>query len=256
MRMRWEGFRRVRRQVCRRISSRLRELEIPDLDSYRDRLRRDHGEWVVLDTCCRVTISRFWRDRVVFEILGREVLPRLAVAALDHGRPALRVWSAGCASGEEPYSLLLLWMFELKSRFPQLDLEIEATDTDLHLLERARTGCYPAGSLRELPADWRVGIFEEKDKLFCLRRDLVSAVEFRSGDIRHTAPRATFDLVLCRNLAFTYYEEGLQVEVLRRIHSVLRRSGVLVVGSHETLPDCESSFEAEDGAPALYRRVG
>src|SRR5687767_6728995 len=103
VRMRWEGFRRVRRQVCRRIERRRRELGLDGLPAYRLYLEQHPDEWPVLDSLCRVTISRFYRDRGVFAFLEGEVLPAVAQGAVRDGRQALEAWSAGCASGEEPY---------------------------------------------------------------------------------------------------------------------------------------------------------
>jgi chemotaxis protein methyltransferase CheR len=97
--LRWQGFRKVRRQVCRRISRRLAELGLADAAAYRAYLEAQPQEWAVLGGLCRVTISRFWRDQAVFEVLCDTVLPAL-------GAP-VSAWSAGCASGEEPYSLVL-----------------------------------------------------------------------------------------------------------------------------------------------------
>src|SRR5438477_9810042 len=108
LRMRWDGFRKVRRQVCRRIERRSRELGLTDLAAYRDYLERRPDEWARLDALCRVTISRFYRDRETFAALEQEVLPALA-----RGGAEIEVWSAGCASGEEPYTLALLWKLEL-----------------------------------------------------------------------------------------------------------------------------------------------
>src|SRR5688572_21033252 len=109
--LRWEGFRRVRAQVCKRIAERMRERGLADLVEYRALLEREPAEWTVLDDLCRVTISRFWRDRAVWDALHESVLPALVAAVVCRGSSSLRAWCAGCASGEEPYSLLLLWRF-------------------------------------------------------------------------------------------------------------------------------------------------
>ncbi|MFP3941442.1 MAG: CheR family methyltransferase, partial [Thermoanaerobaculia bacterium] len=102
--MRWSGFRKVRRQVCRRITRRMGELGLRSLREYRERLEAEPGEWRELDRLCRVTISRFWRDRGTFRTLEETVLPALAGAALETGNATLEAWSCGCASGEEAYT--------------------------------------------------------------------------------------------------------------------------------------------------------
>ncbi len=187
----WPGFRRVRRQVCRRIGRRAQDLKLPDLFAYRAYLEAHREEWALLDSFCRIPISRLLRDRIVFDRLGTQVLPELAAAATARGERTLRFWSAGCASGEEPYSLKILWTLELASRFPNLSLAVIATDIDEGLLERARAARYRASSLRELPGAWVEKAFARSDGLFELRPEFRAGVEFlQSGRPRRDAARA------------------------------------------------------------------
>ncbi len=146
MGLRWAGLRRVRRQVCKRIGRRLGALGIRDIAAYRAYLEQHPDEWRVLDGLCLIPISRFFRGREAFAYLGRTVLPELARAAAARGETRLRCWSAGCASGEEPYSLTLAWALAAAPISPKLDLEIVATDADPHLIGRARAARYGAGS--------------------------------------------------------------------------------------------------------------
>jgi chemotaxis protein methyltransferase CheR len=236
LRLRWPGFRRVRRQLCRRIARRMRALDVRDAAAYRALLEAHPAEWEWLDASCRIPISRFFRDTSFFAALETEVLPALATAARAGGRRTLRAWSAGCASGEEPYSLAILWEGTLAARFAELRLEIVATDADPHLLARARRGCFSASSLREVPRDAIPRAFERRDGLCCIRPELRDAVTFRRQDIRRVLPEGPFDLVLCRNLAFTYFEPALQEEVLARILARMRAGGALAIGLHESLP--------------------
>ena len=96
--LRWSGFRKVNRQVCKRLKRRMNDLRVADLATYRTRLEADPAEWGVLDECCHITISRFFREKRVFEVLRARVLPHIAERAQREGRAA-RMWSAGCASG-------------------------------------------------------------------------------------------------------------------------------------------------------------
>jgi chemotaxis protein methyltransferase CheR len=157
--MRWPGFRKVRGQLCKRLSRRLKELRLRDTPSYRRYLEAHPEEWAVLDKLCTVTISRFYRDKAVFDYLRLEVLPDLAERALAEGEGELVLWSAGCASGEEPYTLSLIVKLSLASRMqairPGFPYRIIASDGDDYLLGRARRGCYPASSLKDLPVVWR-----------------------------------------------------------------------------------------------------
>lgn len=240
LRMRWEGFRKVRRQVCRRVERRRRELGLDGLGAYRAHLEENPDEWAVLDSLCRVTISRFYRDRGVFAFLERKLLPTIADAALEAGRHRLDVWSAGCASGEEPYTLALVWEIALAPRFPGLRLNVLATDADEAMLARGRRGCYGTSSVKELPEDWRRRAFSPRDGLVCLRDEIKRPVTFVQHDVRvGPPPGGPFDLVLCRNLAFTYFELELQRALSGRIVEMLRPGGALVVGAHEAPPETE-----------------
>ena len=250
--LRWAGFRRPRRQVCRRIERRYRELGLPDLRAYRDRLAVDPAEWDRLESLCRVTISRFFRDREVMRVLERQVLPELARLPGAAGRGEVAVWSAGCGAGEEPYSLAIIG--RLAPSLRGVRLRILGTDTDAHQLGRARRAVYRASSLRDVPPAWLEAAFEAVgDDSWRLRRTYRRGIELALGDLRREAPAGPFHLVLCRNLAFTYMAERPQREVLGRIRQRLVPGGALVLGAHERLPGSSAGFAA--WRRAVWRRA-
>jgi chemotaxis protein methyltransferase CheR len=248
----WPGYRKVRRLVCRRLARRLRELRLPDLDAYRRHLAGRPEEWPSLDALCGIPVSRFYRDRGVFDALERSVLPALATAAPP--RPRLQVWSAGCASGEEPYTVAILWTVRLEPRFPQLGVHIVATDLDERVLARARAGRYARSSLKELPTELLAAGFEPADGDWQVR-DRFRHVEFRRQDLREATPDGPFDLVLCRNAVLTYYAPAVRLAVMRRIADRLRPGGGLVIGIHESLPGGLTGFAPWPGARGIHRRV-
>jgi len=241
LRMRWPGFRKVRRQVCKRIGRRMTELDLTDPLQYRAYLEEHPLEWKTLDGFCRITISRFFRDREVCHSLRDVVLPTLAKRALAEGRSEIRCWSAGCGSGEEPYTLSLLWRLpsdtSLSGRFPQISFRVTASDSEPAVLERARAAVYERGTVKELPPSWIPLAFDESDAGLSLRSDFREGVRFSELDIRQESPKGPFDLILCRNLVFTYFEEGLQREILRRLVDLLQAGGCLVMGAHERAPE-------------------
>lgn len=246
--LRWAGYRKVRRRVCKRVARRLRALGLADAGAYRERLEADPAEWRALAALCPIPISRFYRDREVFDSLGARVLPALA-----RGARRLECWSAGCASGEEPYSLALLWRRRLAARHPGVAFRVLGTDIDARLLERARAACYGAGSLVDLPAGWRRQAFEPRGRLWCLREEFRADVQLAQQDLRAAVPRRAFDLVLCRNLAFTYFDAEAARRALERIAGRLRPGGALVIGVHEHLPAPAAGFEPWPGCRATYR---
>lgn len=254
MGLRWQGYRNVRGQVCKRLRRRVAALGLADLAAYRARLDVDAGEWEALRGLCGVTISRFYRDRGVWEGLRDEVLPALAERALHARESALRCWSLGCASGEEPYTLAIVWELALASRYPALGLRVLATDANERVLARAALARYELGSVRELPAGFREAAFEREGDTLSLRQRFRSDVELRRQDVRRDAPGETFRLVLCRNLVFTYFDEAEQARALERVVQRLAPGGALVLGRHEQLPACDA-LEPWRPALGIYRRA-
>lgn len=236
LRMRWPGFRKVRRQVCKRIDRRLRELRLANLSAYRDYLNHQSREWLVLDGLCRISISRFYRDRRVFDLIRNEALPQLAAAAKARGDSNIRGWSAGCASGEEVYTLKMVWEFDVQQRFPGISLQIVATDADPQMLRRAQCGCYTPSSVKDVPEEWMQLAFSISGEELQVGDLLRGGIEILRQDIRREQPAGPFDLVCCRHLVFTYFDEKLQEEVLARMMAQLRPDGILVIGKQEQLP--------------------
>lgn len=252
LQMRWGGFRKVHNQVCKRIYRRMEELELEDYRAYREYLEDHEEEWEELDKRCIITISRFYRDWAVFDELKDRLLPESAERASSEGRP-LRCWSAGCASGEEPYTLSLIFHFVLEEQFPELEWEIVATDLDGHMLKRARRACYTESSFKNLPDHWVEKAFEKKNAEYCLRKPYKENVELLQQDIREEQPEGPFDVILCRYLVGTYYEKYLQIELYRQLAGLLAPGGLLVLGSHEEAPGEVETLDLFDKGKQLYR---
>ena len=233
--LRWPGFRKVRGQVCKRLGRRLAELQLADLNTYRMYLENNHAEWQFLDTLCRITISRFFRDRGTFEALQTLVLPELAGNLHRRKEENLTCWCIGAASGEEPYSVSLLWSLSGLASY-NLDCKILATEVDLRMINRALEGCYSGSSIRELPEEVRMQAFTPKKGLFCLKDKFKNRVQFLQQDIRYDLPNSSFDIIFCRNLVFTYFSDDLQVKLTSRILQRLKPGGAIILGAHEKLP--------------------
>lgn len=254
LQMRWAGFRKVRKQVCKRLTHRLAELGLADIEAYQQHLTRQPDEWHRLDSICRVVVTRYYRDKRVFAELADKVFPQLATTARDSGREVLRAWNIGSASGEEAYTLAILWHQMLALRFPELQLHILGTEIDSHLLDRSHQACYPPGTIKNLPQELRSAAFSQTDGNYCLKPQFRTMVEFRQQDIRTTLPDEMFDLILCRNLVFTYFDLPLQQTILNRMLMRLRPGGWLVVGVHESIPEGASGLDVISERLGLYQR--
>jgi chemotaxis protein methyltransferase CheR len=228
------------------------ELGLEGYSAYRQRLESEPDEWRVLDECCHITISRFYRDRDVFEQLRRSILPDIARRATIQRRPA-RIWSAGCASGEEPYTLKILWDLEVVPSCPGAAVEIIATDVDRTMLKRAQVGCYEQQSLHDLPPHIASEAFDRSENLFCVRAQYRKDITFLLQDLRIEMPAGLFDLVLNRYVAFTYFAPPLQRQVLRKTLERLRPHGYLVIGKHEQLPEDLPQLPPIEGTGQIFQ---
>jgi chemotaxis protein methyltransferase CheR len=252
--LRWPGFRKVRRQIYKRLDQRLKVLHLADLAAYRARLDAHASEWDELDALCRISISRFYRDKWVFQYLERDVLPAVARLALRRGNGTLACWSLGCAAGEEPYTIAILWRLRIAPHCPQLRCRILATDADGEAIRRAERGCYQASSLKDLPPDWMAEALTHAPEGFRVKPEYRALVSFQQQDVRTALPQDHFHIVLCRNVAFTYFDEETQRQTLERIRNRLWPGGALVIGSTELLPDETRGFEPWDARWRVHRR--
>jgi chemotaxis protein methyltransferase CheR len=188
----------------------------------------------------------------VFQFIERVVLVKLSEAVLARGDRELRCWSIGCASGEEPYTLAILWDWGVGRQFPQLSIRILATDADRNMVARAEEGCYSVSSLRELPRPWKDLALNRRGDGYCISSSVRDKVSFLVQDIRRDTPEGRFDFILLRNVAFTYFDQPLQRDILLRVKEKLVPGGALVVGEHESLP-VSSGFTGWPGGPGVYQ---
>lgn len=227
------------------------DIGVTDLAGYRALLKTDPVEWRALDECCHITISRFFRDMHVFEVLRRSVLPDIAARAKREQRDA-QIWSAGCASGEEVYTLKTLWDLEIASACPDIAVSLTATDIDATMLARALGACF---ELRELPRHLVAQAFDRAGDLYCVKPPHREGINFLHQDLRTHAPTHCFDLILCRYVAFTYFSLPLQKQVLGRIVDRLLPMGYLAIGTHEKLPSDGPRLRRLTDTPQLFQKA-
>jgi len=228
--LQWRRF--ERKGIRRRVERRVVELGLPSFEAYSLRIQKDPEEQKHLAQILTVTISRFFRDREVFEKIEASLIPVI----LKKDRGVLRVWSIGCAGGEEPYSLALLWQERFAGYHPGLQLSVLATDIDEGLLQRAHDGRYKSSSVKEIPGDILARFFRYDSGFYVLDKYIRERVEFKKHDVINEQPFSEMDLVLCRNLAFTYFSKQYQLDVLKKIASSLNEQCFLVIGENESLP--------------------
>jgi len=228
--LQWRPFHR--KGIKRKVERRVAEIGLSGLEEYLRKVKKDSEEHLLLSKILTVTISRFFREREVFDTLGKSIVPGL----LKEDIRALRVWCIGCASGEEPCSLALLWKETFEQIWPQVHLSILATDIGENLLERAKEGTYKQSSLKEVPEGTVKKFFKKEGEFYILDPTIRESIEFKKHDILYEEPFLGMDIVFCRNVAFTYFSKESQIEVLRKMVTSLKEKRYLVIGKDENLP--------------------
>lgn len=218
------------RCLKRRIASRIRGRGCASAASYLELLAADPGELDALVRTLTIHVSQFFRNPTTFKILQRRVLPHLFRRASLQGRGA-RLFSFGCSTGEETYSLALA---ALSLPGAAEDFTVEGLDISPDVLEKARSGLYHPMRLKEVSALMLRNAFIAEAGLFRLKEDIRKRVRFSCRDLLDEAPFAPSDLILCRNMLI-YFSRSEQDRLLRRIADCLGPGGYLVLGRAESL---------------------
>jgi chemotaxis protein methyltransferase CheR len=231
----WEGYRKVRKGVKKRVSRHGQQLGFRRIDEFLSAMEKNPELRKQVEILMTVSVSRFFRDRALWQALEKHVLPEIIVKKDEK----VRVWSAGCACGEEAYSFKILWD-TMQRRFERLpELELWATDMNPLYLEKAREGIYSLSSLRELPPEWRVAYFSSRtESRFAVSDFLKESVLWKVHNLLTDVPPQTgFQIIFLRNDLLTYYKDEVKKPALGRIIESLIPEGFLIIGSHEKLPE-------------------
>ncbi len=252
----WAGYRRVRKGVKRRLARHMQDGGQHSVDDYLRWLETNPHAARTARELLTVSISRFYRDRPLWEALEQSLLPKLACRAAMEGAGAIRAWSAGCSCGEEAYSLRMAWD-RARKRFPAMPaIEVWATDMNPAVLERARLGIYGPSSIKGLPAAILQAYFKPDPAGFAIREELKQGIHWMRHDfIQETPPCAQFDLILLRNNLLTYFEMPVKTRVFSEIVARLSVAGLLIVGDREQLPSVPYPLERSSDHRCIYQRT-
>ena len=214
----------------RRIRKRMAEVSTHTYSEYLDKVHQDPHEIDILLNTILINVTEFFRDPQAWEALRGEVLPGM-LRALKSG-DTFRAWCAGCASGEEPYSLAILISDFLRDKLGDYDIKIYATDIDEEALTTARRGEYPAERLRRVRSEWRERYFTGS-ALVRISREQRRLVIFGRSNLMVDAPISHCQLIICRNLLI-YFDTATQKQILSRMHYALEPGGILFLGKAES----------------------
>lgn len=239
------------RCIRRRIAKRLRACEVVDIEAYLQLLERDRDELDTLLATISIHVSQFFRNPDTFQALEATVLPDLCRQARARGRRELTLWSVGCASGEEPYSLALL-VDEMA--VPDLDIRIIASDISAPVLALAGEALFDLVRLNEVPPAVLEKYFIAEGNRFRLIERIRDKVEFLRHNIMTAADYPAADLILCRNVLI-YFTRAEQDRILTRFAAALPDFGALIIGRSETLVGTvRQLYQSEFPVERIYRR--
>ncbi len=238
-----------RSTVGRRLRRRALLNGLQDLGEYAKLLGSDPGELEYLYADLLIGVTAFFRDKAAFSSLSTTVIPKLA-GQMSSNRQ-LRIWVAGCASGEEPYSIaILLSEYALENNLA-LNVKIFATDIHYGSLEKAGLGIYPAASLKEMPEALRDRYFEQEGEHYQVKTSLRRLIVFSRHSLIKDPPFNHLDLITCRNLLI-YLDEAAQRKVLAHFHFALVKGGVLFLGPSETTGSLQEEFDLIDSRWRIF----
>lgn len=237
--------------IERRLQRRMAAVGTGSLIDYQRYLDRHPEELQRLVATFLVKVTRFFRDPELFTYLREHVLPQLIAEARE--RRELRLWSAGCSTGEEAYTLAMIVAELLGDELEELPIRIFATDVATEAVEFARRGIYPEAAVADVPPELIERYFLRLDGTYEIRKPVRGLVVFGEHDLGHRAPFPRIDLVLCRNVLI-YFTPELQRRALQRFAFSLHPKGYLVLGKAESVSPLPAYFALEQPRLKIFRR--
>ena len=241
--------------VLRRIERRMQVTAQPTLPAYHKYLENHPHETRALLGDMLIGVTNFFRDRDAFEALEREILPQVVKGSSQDSKE-VRVWSAGCSTGEEAYTLAMLLTDQLQidEKGKDVRMQIFATDIDHRAISVARTGCYSEAIVTDVPPTRLRQYFVKENSHYRIRKEIRERVLFAQHSLLSDPPFSQIDLVVCRNLMI-YLDREVQREILEMFHFALRPGGFLFLGSSESADACTDLFAPVDKKNRIYRAL-
>lgn len=225
--------------ITRRIAKRLSLLNMGDLQQYKDYLRKNEQEAHIMGKEFLIGVTRFFRDQKAFDLLDKEIIP--AILKQKKEGDIVKVWTAGCSTGEEAYSIAMLFQKHLAHQKKELEVKIFATDIDKDAIDYAAKGMYPVSIEKDIPEDMLKSCFEEHGNKYRVLPSVRKMVVFAVHDLVRNAPYSKMDLISCRNVLI-YFSQILQKSIISKFHFSLNPHGYLFLGPSENLGEFENTF--------------
>ncbi|HET6609402.1 MAG TPA: chemotaxis protein CheB [Rhodopila sp.] len=241
----------LQRRIERRMA--MAAIETSDMNRYFELLQRDANELDLLAKDLLINVTSFFRDPKVFDLLVEKIIPDMVRDQTpDH---PIRIWIAGCSTGEETYSLAMLFLEQIALAKRNVKLQVFASDVDPDAIARAREGSYPKTIEADVSPARLARFFLREEDSYRVSPELRAVVVFTVQDVLADPPFSRIDLVSCRNLLI-YLGAEAQAKVLSLFHFALREGGLLILGNAETIGARDDRFATVSKAERIYRRTG
>jgi two-component system CheB/CheR fusion protein len=241
----------LERRIERRMG--MEGIDVRDMAHYLDILESAPHECDLLAKDLLINVTRFFRDPKVYDFLSEAIIPDL-ISGRSADQP-LRIWTAGCSTGEETYSLTILFLEQIATAGSNLKLQVFASDVDPDAIARAREGLYPQAIEADVSQARLSRFFSKDENGYRVLPELRAAVVFTVQDVLADPPFSRLDLVSCRNLLIYLLAEA-QDKVISLFHFALREGGVLLLGNSETPGHVDDRFEVVSRSARVYRHIG
>ncbi|MCW2237988.1 CheR family methyltransferase [Azospirillum canadense] len=246
--------------VYSRLARRLRELNLADFDAYCALLEGEDGgnEIGFLVNALTTNLTSFFRESHHFDYLAKTVVPDIRGRhGGESSHPRLRIWSAGCSSGQEPYTIAMVLAAAFGPELRRWDAKILATDIDTHMIETARRGVYPAEVAASIPGALRDRftrrLREDGEAKIAVDEELKRLITFKPLNLlEHWPMKGPFDAIFCRNVLI-YFDRAGRTQVIENFARLLEPGGCLFLGHSESLYGVSNRFRQT--GPTIYRRL-
>ncbi|MGY0714356.1 CheR family methyltransferase [Azospirillum argentinense] len=246
--------------VYSRLARRLRDLRLSDFDSYCALLESEEGanEVGFLVNALTTNLTSFFRESHHFDFLAKTAVPEMrARHAGESSHPRLRIWSAGCSSGQEPYTIAMVLASSFGPELRRWDAKILATDIDTHMVDTARRGVYPADLANSIPAPLRDRFTRRQreggEPMVAMEEELKRLITFKPLNLLERWPmKGPFDAIFCRNVLI-YFDRVGRTQVIGNFARMLEPGGYLFLGHSESLYGVSDRFRQT--GPTIYRRL-
>jgi len=241
--------------VVRRVTVRLNALGLQTYRQYEAYLDQHPEEYAKLLDTLTINVTQFFRDPTVYALFRDQVIPELLATKKARRQRLVRLWSAGCATGEEPYSLAMSMLDGIvRTRSNDAMLSVVGTDIDRKALAVAKAGEYPIRSLNQIPAADRHRYVDVDGEVFRMKPEVMKVTRFQYLNLFEDPPINGVDVVFCRNV-FIYFNHEDQARLIGSFWDALTRGGYLVLGRSERLaPKLAQRFELVSGRERVYRK--